>query len=117
MKKVLNTTSDAVIIIKPAEKEQAQESVMLVEDIPLCMYANDRSKDLLGIDFARIPYIFDNTEWSNLLVRLDNKYFQPIASDEDEVSLNQINLEDVEEQQDPSRENNRQLKLLSYSAS
>ena len=73
MKKVLNATSDAVIVVKPADREQAQETFVLVEDLPQCLYANDRSKELLGIDLAKLPYIVDNNEWANSLLRLDQK--------------------------------------------
>ena len=46
---------------------------MLVEDLPQCLYANDRSKELLGIDLAKLPYVVDNNEWANSLLRLDQK--------------------------------------------
>ena len=77
---------------------------MLVEDLPQCLYANDRSKELLGIDLAKLPYVVDNNEWANSLLRLDQKDLQPIASDEEEVSLDQIIL-DVEEEHDPAKKN------------
>ena len=88
-------------MVKPNQNASTHEFFQLYEDLPTCPYANDYSKELFGMDLAKISNCVEFQERTNFMMKLDQKYFELLhAKEDEEASLSQVIIEDLESGQD-----------------